>query len=117
MSIDVTLDDKLLYPSEYIGAADLKGRDVTLTISRVELADLRLVGGATKRKPVVHFDKTEKKLVLNKTNAALVASQHGGKCEGWTGKKITLYPTTTKCKGQTVPCVRVREGNQQQEQA
>lgn len=119
MSEPISLEGKLLFPSEYIGAADLKGKDVGLVIHHVEVQNLRLQGGGTKRKPVVFFEKTDKKLVLNKTNARVIAAQHGNEADGWAGKRIVLYPTTTLCGGGMVPCVRVREGNgaaQEQEQ-
>lgn len=111
MSLNVTLEGKLLFPSEYVGAADLKGRDATLTIAKIEVADLHIQGGKSKRKPVMYFEKTPKKLVLNSTNARTIAGLYGGECEAWVGKRITIYPTTTRCGGSTVDCVRVREWN------
>lgn len=109
MSVNVTLNDQLLFPSEYVGAGDLKGRDVTLTIADVQVADLRLQGGASKKKPVVFFTGTPKKLVMNKTNAKIIAALHGAEASLWVGKRITLYPTKTQCGGAQVDCVRVRE--------
>ncbi len=109
MSVSVLLDGELLYPSKYIGAADCKGRDVTLTIANVQVDELMLAGGRKHSKPVLYFERTEKMLVLNKTNATTIANAHGSEARQWIGKRITLYPTTTKCKGKTVPCVRVRE--------
>ena len=109
MSVNVTLAGQLLYPSEYVGAADLKGRDVTLTISSVEVADLQMHGGKVQKKPVVHFVRTDKKLVMNKTNAGTIAGLYGGEVTTWAGKKITLYPAKCRCGGSTVDCVRVRD--------
>lgn len=109
MSLNVTLAGQLLFPSEYIGAVDLRGRDVVVTIAKVELADLRMVGGKSQRKPIVYFTGAQKKLVMNKTNAGTIASLYGGKVEAWVGKKITLYPTRTRCGANTVDCIRVRE--------
>ena len=109
MSVAVTLDGELMFPSNYIGAADLKGRDVTLTIEKIQMDELMLVGGKKQKKPVVYFDKTPKMLVLNKTNAKTIADMHGTEMRTWFGKKVTLFPTDTRCKGKTVPCVRIRE--------
>lgn len=109
MSLNVTLGDQLLFPSEYVGAADLKGQDKSVTIDRVEVADLRMAGGKSQRKPIVYFRGATKKLVLNKTNAASIAAMYGGKVEDWAGKQITLYPTRVRCGPQTVDAVRVRE--------
>ena len=101
-----------MFPSKYICAEDLKGREVTLTITHVEVADLVLVGGKTARKPVLSFAKTEKKFVCNPTNAKSIASLHGREARQWVGKQITLYPTTTKFGRDTVSCVRIRGAGQ-----
>ena len=105
---------QLLFPSQYVSAADLKGRDVTLTIERVVLRDLHLSNGGTERKPVIHFvypdaRRDRKKLVLNKTNATTIAQLHGPVPSQWAGQKITLYPTTCKFGRETVDCIRVRD--------
>jgi len=115
MSVSVTLEGELLYPSNYIGAADLKGRDVRLTIENVQIDELMLVGGKKQKKPVLYFEKTPKMMVLNKTNATTIADGLGAEAKSWIGKSIVVYPTTTKCKGKTVPCVRVREVQQQRQ--
>ena len=103
------LDGELMHPSEYVAAVELKGKDVAVTITKVERAELMVVGGAKKPGIIVHFKESPKKFVLNKTNAGTIADMHGTKAEEWTGKRITLFPTTCKCKGKTVECIRVRE--------
>ena len=109
MSVGVTLDGELMFPSNYIGAADLKGRDVKLVIEDVKLDELMMQGGKKQKKPVIYFAKTPKMMVLNKTNAKTILTMHGPEMKAWIGKSITLYPTTTKLGRDTVPCVRVRE--------
>ncbi len=117
MSVSITLGGELAFPSDYIGAADLKGKDVTLTIGPMDFQELMLVGGKKQRKivlefadpPATYFSKQPKKLVLNKTNGKTIAAIYGGEIRAWTGKRITLYPTKTKCGRETVDCVRVRE--------
>ena len=109
MASKVMLNGKLMFPSDYVAAAEFLGRDVSLTIASVSFEDLQIRGGKKERKPVLTFRETKKKLVLNKTNAASIADIHGSKAESWAGKKITLYPTTTRCGRETVDCVRVRE--------
>lgn len=108
---------KLLFPSEYLNSADLHGKDAVLTIRRVLVQDLKTERG-TEKKPVVFFEETrvkaeqngskEKKLVLNRTNAETIAAMHGPEVDGWSGKRITLYPTQTDAFGKTVDCIRVR---------
>lgn len=112
------MDYRLLFPSLYLSSADLHGKDVPLTIRRVVVETLKTERGDEK-KPVVYFEETakkaaesgtkEKRLVLNKTNARSIASQHGNEIDNWAGKKITLYPTTAQAFGETKDCIRIRE--------
>lgn len=112
---------KLLFQTEFLAAVELKGRDVTLTIARVDMETLRREGdddedASSERRPVVHFEemqrrpkKDRKRLVLNVTNAKTIAKLYGNATEDWTGKPITLYPTTCKAFGEVVECIRVRK--------
>lgn len=103
-----TLGGELLHPSDYIAAVECKGRDVALTIAGIEREDLQIRGGKKERKPVMTFRETKKKLVLNKTNASVIADLHGTEAEGWVGKRIVIYPTTTQCGREEVECIRIR---------
>ena len=113
------MDVRLLYPTKYIKAADLQGKDVTLTISRVEPREELKSAQGTDYKPALYFKEMEernargqgenKRLVLNKTNATTIAGIHGNETDNWVGKKVTLFPTTTRAGGKTVDCVRVRD--------
>lgn len=109
MASKVTLGDQLLFPSDYLAAVEFKGRDVTLTIAKVAREELQMKGGVKEKKVVVYFAKTEKKLVLNKTNADSIAQLYGTQAEAWVGKRVTLFPTTTQCGREVVDCIRVRE--------
>jgi hypothetical protein len=113
MPSKVTLKGELLFPSKYLTAEDLKGKDVTVTINKVVREDLAMVapGGkrAIKKGTTVHFEKASKALVINVTNADSIAAMYGTKAEDWVGKKITLYPTTTMFGREMVTCIRIRE--------
>jgi hypothetical protein len=102
------LDGKLMFPSEYLAAEEFDGKDITLTIKDARFDDLRTVDGGTKRKPLLYFGETDKKLVLNKTNATTIAKLHGAEAREWAGKRITLYATECQAFGKTVECIRVR---------
>jgi hypothetical protein len=81
-----------LYPGRFIKAADLKGKNVTLTIASVDLEELE--GDKGKRiKGVVGFDGTEKQLALNKTNGICLKEMFGKKVQAWVGKRVTLMPS------------------------
>jgi len=103
-----TLGGKLMFPSEFVAAEEFNDKDVSLTIKSVKVDSLRTTDGSTEQKPVLYFNETPKKLVLNKTNATQIAQLHGAKAEKWVGKKVTLFPTTCAAFGQTVDCIRIR---------
>ena len=104
------LDGKLMFPSDYLAAVEFMGKDVTLTIKDVVRSDVQRRDGKTERLPILHFEKTKKKLILNKTNAASIADQLGAEARAWVGHKITLYPTTCPVGGEIKDCIRVRPG-------
>lgn len=95
---------------DFLGHYDLDGRDVTLVIAAVEGGELRRPGTTeTKRAPILAFERTKKRLVLNKTNLTTIGTMFGSyKSEDWIGRRITLYATKTKFGKATVDCIRVR---------
>jgi len=100
---------KLLYPSEYLCAADLQGKAVTVEIESVKVEELQSADGHEDQKPVIRFTGKAKRLVMNKTNAKSIAAIHGNDTDGWAGKKIILHPTTCEAFGETVECIRVKK--------
>jgi len=98
----------LMFPSEYLCAADLQGQDFTLMIAVVEQKSLRMDDGTMEPKWILSFQGAQKKMVLNKTNAKMIASIHGKDSDDWLQKEVTLYPTTCQSFGETVECIRVR---------
>jgi len=101
----------LLHPSNYLSAADLKGKDVTVTIESINPRDELQLPGKKKTiaKPVITFKAARKQFVLNKTNAHSIAKIHGPIPSEWIGKAITLYPTRVRFGPDMVDAVRVRE--------
>lgn len=98
----------LLFPSDYITAADLMSRDVTVIIDKIEPRhELRRQNGKDYR-PVVVLRGKAKKWVLNKTNAKTIARLYGPEVMGWIGKAVTLFPTDVPFGDRTVPAIRVR---------
>lgn len=95
-----------LYPSTYLKAADLGGTRHHLTISKVELADV----GSGEMKPVIHFLHKDRGLVLNKTNAFIIAEAYGVNTDSWPGKSITLYSHQVNFQGKIVDGVAVIAG-------
>jgi hypothetical protein len=100
------MDFDELYPSKYVKASDLNGKEATLLIDSVER---EIVGRDGDKKVVMGFRGKDKRLVLNKTNGHTISRLYGKRTENWVGKAITLFPTVTEYGGQQVSCVRVKE--------
>ena len=94
--------------SQYVAAEDLDGKEVTLVIAKVEGGTIEGERGRKDKKAVVTFEKAKKPMVANATNCKTIATMYGDDVEQWVGKAITIYPTTTQMRGETVPCIRVR---------
>jgi len=91
------------FPSNYLKSADLGGRAVRVTIDTCTMED---VGDG--EKPVLFFQGKQKGIVLNKTNASMVAELYGDETSGWAGKVVELYPDKTQYQGRIVDCIRLR---------
>lgn len=103
------LGTELLHPNDYIAAIELKGRDVTLTVAKVERKELKMAGGEKDMCAIVHFSETPKMLILNKTNASSLVTLYGAQANEWTGKRVTIYPTKVPCGREMVDAIRIRE--------
>lgn len=91
------------FPSNYVKAADLRGKECPAIISRVVVEKL-----GDDDKPVVYFEGKEKGVVLNKTNAMNIATMHGPETDNWPGKHVILYPAWVDFQGRSVEAVRIR---------
>jgi hypothetical protein len=94
------------FPSKYLKASDLKGRQVTVSIDRVEYEP---VGQDRQMKPILYFEGKEKGLVLNKTNCnAIIAITESPDTDDWRSASILIYPTETAFGGEQVECIRIK---------
>ena len=105
----------LVYPTKYVKAADLKGRDVTIVIERVTWENLVMAGGKRDRKAAIHMRSVsgkplEKLWIVGKTVLKQIAKATGDREIGaWAGKRVTMYPTTCRGGGgEEMECIRVR---------
>jgi len=95
-----------MYPSRFLKAEDFaEDERKTFTIKSVDLEELGQ--GKKETKPVVSFRDSEKGLVLNKTNGAVVAEMYGDDTDEWTGKKITLITLEVDSFGDVVRAIRI----------
>lgn len=102
---------------DYLGAYSFNDVDeAVLTISNVKRERVTNNGGSSEDCIVAYFAEKEvngilvKPMVLNKTNCKTIAElYHSEYVEDWIGKKITVFPTTTKFARDVVPCLRIRK--------
>lgn len=91
------------FPSQFLKAGDLHGRDVRVIMARVER---ETIGQDTK--PVLYFKGKDKGLVLNKTNAGTIGDFYGDDTEDWYDQPLILFPVKTDFQGKTVDAIRCR---------
>jgi hypothetical protein len=94
------------FPSNYLKAQDLQGREVQVTISNVAMEKL---GSDTRM--ILYFQGKQKGMVCNKTNAMNIAMMYGEDTDGWLGKSVTLFSAWVDFQGKSVQGLRVRPGN------
>jgi len=99
------MDINAAFPSDFLKTNDLQGREVPVTIDRVEMQE---VGPDKELLPVVYFRNKVKGMVLNKTNSHTISDLYGSETNNWAGQKIILWPTQTDFGGRQVACIRVK---------
>lgn len=99
------MDYETLFPGRFIKAADLRGKDVHLTIRAIRAED---IDGKTKA--VLTFEGTKKEMVANRTNAESIKLMFGRETDAWIGKSITIFPATIAdpFNGGTTSAIRVK---------
>lgn len=100
---------KKLFDQKYVGSWDLEGHpSVSVTIGKVELEEMRSPKGSTVKKPVLYFIGSAKGLVLNTTNATIIANTHGNNTDAWPGKKLIMFATRCPAFGSWEDCIRIQ---------
>ena len=91
------------FPSKHLKAADLQGREVRVTIARVEREKF-----GDDMKPVVYFNGKEKGVVLNKGNTTTLVEAYGKFSNDWFGQDVILLSVWTDYQGKPVQGIRMR---------
>lgn len=90
------------FPSKYMKATDLAGREWNLSMSHVSMEE---IGGD--QKPVLYFAGAEKGLVLNKINTEMIITMYGDETDTWQGQPLSIKPDKTQFNARIVDCIRV----------
>jgi len=91
------------FPSQYLKAADLGGREVRVTMARAERETI-----GQDKKIVLYFKGKEKGLVLNKTNANTIGYGYGDDTDDWYDQPLILFSVKTDYQGKVVDAIRCR---------
>ena len=92
-----------VFPSKYLKADDLLGREVTVAIANCTMEKLD-----EDNKLVVYFVGKEKGLVCNKTNADRIAHYYGDDTDMWKNKLVTVYTKKQKAFGEIYNVIHFR---------
>lgn len=91
------------FPSKYLKAADLQGREVRVTMGHVEMEKI-----GDDNKPVLYFKGKERGVVLNKTNAGTISDSYGDDTEDWFDQPLILFSVMVDFQGKVGPAIRCR---------
>lgn len=94
--------------AKYISGEDLKGKDVTVTIERVEGKTVKGHSGEDEEVPILYFAGSKKGYIPNKTMRKLIGKLYSRNARALIGKRITLYPVETQVGGEPKVGIRVR---------
>lgn len=89
---------------DFLKAADIKGQRVMVTMESISI---KKIGDDGEEKPVLRFIGKDKGLVLNKTNAGMIAHFYGPETDDWMGRQIGLHVEPVSFQGRIVDAIRV----------
>lgn len=100
---------KKLQNPDFFGAYCLpEGKDMTVTIERVEEQEVTNTDGKKEVMPVALL-KGQKPLILNVTNSKMIAKlAKSNYIEDWRNISVTVYVAQVKAFGDTVDAIRIR---------
>jgi hypothetical protein len=91
------------FPSKYLKAADLGGKEVRVIMQHVEKEKL-----GDDMKLALYFKGKDKAVILNKTNANTIADAYGDDSEDWFDQPLILFSVMVDFQGKVGPAIRCR---------
>ena len=91
------------FPSSYLKASDLQGREVRVTMGRVEHEEI-----GQDKKLALYFKGKDKPMILNKTNAYTISDAYGDDTADWFDQPLILFSIRTEYQGKPVDGLRCR---------
>lgn len=93
------------FSSRYLKAADLQGKEYRVNIDKVLM---ERVVEEEPEKPILYFQRGEKGMVLNKTNAVEMSDALGDETGDWHGAAVVLFTAKVQFQGKLVDGLRIR---------
>lgn len=84
-----------VYASPWLRAEDLGGKTIKVTVARAGADSIPQSDGSKQQRIIVDFEGKKKRLILNKTQGAALASIAGDDTDHWTGVELFLTPQPT----------------------
>ena len=94
-----------IFPSKYLKAADFTSGPQNAVIGSLAM---EVITEGHDAQPVLYFHGQTKGLVLNKTNANMIAHTLGPETDAWMGHTIQLFVEPVSFQGRIVDAIRVR---------
>lgn len=105
--------------SETYGGNTLKAEDLPQSGMRVTIRNVTMKtfqdGDRERDKLILHFEETEKSLVVNVTNANMLVEMFGDETDDWLAQQIDLIVARVEFNGKRVPAIRVKERPKQRQ--
>ena len=102
-----------MFPSTYLKATDLVESDHPEPVLQIKDCAMEEMpafeGKEPETRPVIGFTNSDKRMVLNQTNASMIAFLHGEETDAWQGKLIQLHTQPVAFKGVVNPAIRVKD--------
>lgn len=91
------------FPSRYLKASDLGGREIKVIMQHVEKEKL-----GDDMKLALYFKGKDKAMILNKTNSYTIADAYGEDTEDWFDQPLIIFSVMVDFQGKVGPAIRCR---------
>jgi hypothetical protein len=100
-----------MFPSRWIKAEDIAGREVVATIESIGFEDfdkdINNPAAGKERRNTLKFVGGEKEMILNQTNGKTIFATYG-EPENWIGKQVVLFTMIVQGPNGNAPGIRLR---------
>lgn len=96
------------FPSKYLSASDLGGKNARVTIAEIQMEELQARDGKKESKMILYFRGKTKGMVLNKTNGKTLIAAFGDETDDWMNNEVILFTVMTDVGGEVKEGLRLR---------